>query len=40
MSTKNRNYRKKTKTLSDEELAEDQKAPKSIVKDENLEDIR
>lgn len=39
MSTKNRNYRKKTKTLSDEELAEDQKAPKSIVKDENLEDI-
>ncbi|EXX67490.1 hypothetical protein RirG_113910 [Rhizophagus irregularis DAOM 197198w] len=39
MSTKNRNYRKKTKTLSDEELAEDQKTPKSIVKDENLEDI-
>lgn len=39
MSTKSRNYRKKTKTLSDEEPAEDQKASKSIAKDENLEDI-
>jgi hypothetical protein len=40
MYTKNRNYRKKKKTLSDEELVEDQKVSNSIVKDENLEDIR
>ncbi|GBC09016.1 hypothetical protein RclHR1_08550002 [Rhizophagus clarus] len=39
MSAKNRNYRKKTKTLSDEELVEDQNTSKSIVKDEKLEDI-
>jgi hypothetical protein len=31
---------RKKKTLSDEELVEDQKVSNSIVKDENLEDIR
>jgi len=39
MSTKKRNYRKRPKSLSDEELAEDQKASKGIEKDENLEDV-
>jgi hypothetical protein len=40
MSAKKRNYRKKPKSLSDEQLVEDQKAPKDTDKDKDSEDVR